>query len=200
MHLQLLKPGFMSAQLLSLAIILIVGLAVQKAHSKSKETEKLAAVDRVDVERYMGKWYEIATIPMWFQRKCASGTTANYTLNPDGTIEVINQCVTNKGKVIKAKGRAWSADKKTNAKLKVSFVPCGLKLFTGDYWIIDLDPDYQYAVVGHPSRNYGWILSRKPEMDPETLKAVAARLEAKGYDFKRFKMTNQNDYATNGAR
>ena len=155
---------------------------------------ELEVVDDVNLTRYLGLWYEIAHIPVWFQKGCASGATAEYSLLKDGVVNVVNRCCTEKSKVKEAKGRAWVVDKKNPAKLQVSFVSLlGLWLFKGDYWIIDLDPDYQYAVVGHPSRDIGWILSRTPTLSEKVLQGIAQRLTANGYDFSRFKMTNQTD-------
>jgi apolipoprotein D and lipocalin family protein len=155
---------------------------------------EVQVVSGVDLNRYLGRWYEIASIPTWFQEDCAGGTTAEYTLRDDGDIAVLNQCWTKDGTRKQARGRAWVVDEKTNAKLKVSFLPFGIKLFGGDYWIIDLDDDYEYAVVGHPNRKYGWILSRKPEMPEDVLKGVQKRLQDQGYDFSKFKMTDQKSY------
>ena len=153
----------------------------------------LRVVPSVDVARYLGTWYEIASIPVSFQAFCAGGTTATYTLLPDGKIEVLNQCYTAAGERKEAIGRAWVADKATGAKLKVSFVSfLGLWLFAADYWIIDLGTDYEYAVVGHPNRNYGWILSRTPTLPEEVLAGIKARLTAQGYDVARFRMTDQS--------
>jgi apolipoprotein D and lipocalin family protein len=154
-------------------------------------------VEDVDLSRYIGRWYEIALIPVWFQKECAGGTTAEYTLVKDGVVSVVNKCCTKDGKVKEAKGRAWVVDKKNPAKLKVSFFSLfGFWLFAGHYWIIDLDPEYQYAVIGHPSRELGWILSRTPKLPEGILKSIAERLETNGYDFLKFKMTNQTDFSS----
>jgi len=108
----------------------------------------------------------------------------------------VNRCCTKDGKVKDAKGRAWVVDTKTPAKLKVSFFSLfGFWLFAGHYWVIDLDSEYQYAVIGHPSRDLGWILSRTPKLPEEVLKSIAKRLEANGYNFSKFKMTNQTDFS-----
>ncbi len=163
--------------------------------------KELAVVDNVDLSRYLGRWYEIGLIPVWFQKGCAGGTTAEYSLFKEGVVNVVNRCCTEDGKVKEAKGRAWVVDKKHPAKLKVSFVSLlGWWLFKGDYWIIDLDPDYKYAVVGHPSRDLGWILSRTPTLPAEVLQGIAERLTANGYDFSRFKMTNQTESGCHSAR
>jgi len=119
----------------------------------------LEVVPHVELEKYLGKWYEIAHLPARFQEGC-SDTTATYTLSKDGSISVLNECVRN-GKVKRAKGRAKVVDKSSGAKLKVTF----FRPFYGDYWIIKLGDDYDYAVVGTPNRKYLWILSRTPQMD-----------------------------------
>ena len=168
---------------------------VESAESHAKLPEP-RVVENVDLSRYTGLWYEIALIPVWFQKDCAGGTTAEYTFVKDGVVSVVNRCCTKDGKVKEAKGRAWVVDKKTPAKLKVSFFSLfGFWLFAGHYWIIDLDPEYQYAVIGHPSRDLGWILSRTPKLPKGVLKSIADRLEANGYSFSKFKMTNQTNFS-----
>ncbi|HPM76493.1 MAG TPA: lipocalin family protein [bacterium] len=136
-------------------------------------------VKQVDLQRYLGVWYEIARYPNRFERDCVAATAA-YSLRDDGKIDVLNQCrrKTLDGKPKAAKGKAWIVDPVTNAKLKVSF----FWPFSGDYWIIDLDEEYRYAVVGHPERKYLWILSRTPQMDEETYANILERLRAQGYD------------------
>lgn len=181
-----------------LVILLVPGVLISYVGSAESNTElsEPRVVEDVDLSRYIGRWYEIALIPVWFQKNCAGGTTAEYTLLKDGKIGVVNRCCTKDGKVKEAKGRAWVVDKKTPAKLKVSFFSLfGFWLFAGHYWIIDLDPDYQYAVIGHPSRDLGWILSRTPKLSEEVLRGIVDRLEANGYSFSRFKMTNQTDFS-----
>jgi len=181
------------ASFAGLLVFALVGFAaVKKARADKSvgESAPLRVVDRVDLERYLGTWYSIASIPQVFDRNCASGTTATYSLRPDGDVEVYNACYRKDGSLDEARGRAWVVDKETNAKLKVSFLPRGLKLnrLAGDYWIIDLGENYEFAVVGHPRRTYGWILSRTPELSEETLAGIVQRMEAQGYDFKKFEM------------
>jgi len=145
----------------------------------AKDKPPLTVVDRVDLERYLGKWYEIASYPAWFQKGC-TGSTAEYSLLPDGKIQVVNRCRKNglDGPLKESKGKAEVADTATNAKLKVWF----FWPFKGNYWIIDLSPDYQWAVVGEPSRKYLWILSRTPTMDEAVYQEILGRLPQKGYD------------------
>jgi apolipoprotein D and lipocalin family protein len=148
----------------------------------------LQTVGSVDLERYLGRWYEIASYPAWFQKGCTA-TTADYSLREDGLIKVVNSCRKGSldGKLKQAKGRAKVVDQASNARLKVSF----FGPFWGDYWIIDLDPDYQWAVVGGPGRKYLWILSRTPQMDQTLYDKIVSRLPAKGYDPKRLNRTLQ---------
>lgn len=148
----------------------------------------LQTVDHVDLARYAGTWYEIASFPQSFQRNC-TGTTATYELRADGQVDVINRCRKRSldGRLAVAKGRARVVDPTTNAKLEVSF----FRPFWGDYWIIDLGPDYEYAVVGHPTREYLWILSREPSMSPELYDAIVERIADQGYDTDRLVRTLQ---------
>jgi len=146
-------------------------------------TQELQTVAHVDLQRYLGKWYDIAHYPQSFQKGC-SCTTAEYSRNDDGSILVINSCNKN-GKVKVSKGKAKVMDKKTNAKLSVTF----FWPFSGKYWIIDLASDYSYAVVGHPNRNYLWILSRTKQIDPQIYIDILARIKAKGYDLKKLEKT-----------
>lgn len=141
--------------------------------------EPLEVVSYVDLDRYAGTWYEIATIPQRFQRGCVA-VTAEYSLRPDGDIKVVNSCrrETLDGPVRRVRGKAWVVDKQSKAKLKVRF----FWPFSGDYWVIGLDPDYQWAVVGHPNRRYLWILSRAPHMDEGLYDELLGLAAAKGYD------------------
>ncbi len=162
--------------------------ALVLASSGVASARDLDTVDSVDLDRYLGTWYEIASYPAWFQKNCTS-VTAQYRLRDDGLISVINRCRkgTLDGKEKKAKGRAKVVDTQTNAKLKVSF----FGPFWGDYWIIDLDEDYQWVVVGEPKRKYLWILCRNPTMDQKLFDEIVARLPSSGYDAGRLQMTLQ---------
>jgi apolipoprotein D and lipocalin family protein len=139
----------------------------------------LLVVPEVDFDRYAGKWYEIARLPNRFQRKCLAGATATYTLRTDGKITVLNECPTADGRITKAKGTAKVASKQgPNSKLRVTF----FWPFSGDYWIIDLDPGYRWAAVGEPRRQYFWILARDPRMDDAVYHGTLERAKAQGYD------------------
>ena len=141
-----------------------------------KEYDTLEVVSHVDLEKYLGKWYEIAHLPFRFEEGC-SDITATYSLREDGGISVLNECKRN-GKVKRAKGKAKVVDKNTGAKLKVTF----FWPFYGDYWIINLGKDYDYAVVGTPNRKYLWILSRTPQMDDKLFSQLIELVKSKGFD------------------
>ena len=149
----------------------------------------LEVVPHVELEKYVGKWYEIAHLPARFQEGC-SETTATYTLSKNGNISVLNEC-RRKDKVTQAKGKAKIADKTTGAKLKVSF----FWPFYGDYWIIKLGNDYDYAVVGTPSRKYLWILSRTPQMDDKLFSELIEFAKSKDFDVASIIKTNQAKHA-----
>lgn len=147
----------------------------------------LATVAHVDVDRYGGRWYEIARYPAPFQRGCVN-VTADYALRDDGKVDVLNTCGAPDGSIRSTiRGVARVVDTETNAKLAVSFGG----LFEGAYWVIGLDDDYQWAVVGEPSRTFLWILSRTPEMDEGTLQMILATLPDLGYDPARLEYTSQ---------
>lgn len=138
----------------------------------------LKTVASVDLKRYGGIWYEIARYPNSFQKGCL-GSTASYTLRDDGEIDVVNRCRdAEDGRTRQVKGRAWVVDPATNARLKVSF----FWPFRGDYWIIDLGNEYEYAVVGTPNRKYLWILSRTPALDDSLYAAIMERVRRQGFD------------------
>ncbi len=140
-------------------------------------------VATVDLSRYAGEWHEIEAFPAFFQRGC-TGTRALYEPRADGSIRVLNSCERN-GRMASIEGTARPVPGSNNAKLKVRF----FWPLEGDYWILDLDRDYQWAAVGHPDRKYLWILARKPQLDPAILGPIRARLAAQGYDISRLRPT-----------
>jgi len=143
-------------------------------------------VPHVELEKYLGKWYEIAHLPARFQEGC-SDTTATYTLSKNGSISVLNECIRN-GKAKKAKGRAKVVDKSSGAKLKVTF----FRPFYGDYWIIKLGENYEYAVVGTPNLKYLWILSRTPQMDDSLYSSLMEFAKSKGFNVENLIRTSHN--------
>jgi len=143
-------------------------------------------VDSLDLNRYVGTWYEIARLPNRFQKACASDTTATYKLRPDGRIDVLNQCREADGRLRSARGVAKPAGpKEPNSKLRVSF----FWPFAGDYWVIGLDPDYRWAVVGGPDRKYLWVLSREPRMDAAEFEKIIELIRRQGYQTKDLLLT-----------
>ena len=169
----------------SIATGLLVWAAMGAAQA---ELAPLQTVASVDVPRYMGTWHEIAKYPNWFQKKCASSTQATYTLQANGQVQVLNRCKTDKGEWSEALGAARQIGSPTSPQLKVRFAPEWLSfipLVWGDYWIIDLDPDYQWVVVSEPQREYLWILSRTPQMPAATYQTLLAKLEKLGFNLKR---------------
>ena len=163
-------------------------LAACASTTKRLGLPELHAVPKVELNRYLGTWFEIASFPQSFQRGC-TGTTATYSLKTDGDIEVVNRCHKNSlsGPEDIATGRARVTDTATNAKLEVSF----FGPFWGAYWVIQLGENYEYAVVGHPSRDYLWVLSRTPTMDPLVYADIISKLEEARYPVERLVKTIQ---------
>ncbi len=144
----------------------------------------VTTVPSVDLTKYLGTWHEIASIPQSFQKQCIGNTRAEYAVAEDDLISVVNSCDTQSGERSIASGRAKVADSASNSKLKVTFVYfLGWQFrFGGDYWILALDENYSYAVVGSPDREYAWILSRTPMMSSSQLSEMNKILLAQGYD------------------
>jgi apolipoprotein D and lipocalin family protein len=167
------------------------------AGAQAGEPPPLASVAELDVARYMGRWYEIAKFPNRFQRKCVADTSADYKLLPDRRIRVSNRCRLGDGSIDEAVGIARPTGEQA-AQLKVRFAPAWLGFLPfvwGDYWVIDLDPDYQLAAVSEPKREYLWILSRTPRITPDAYAAMIRRLEAQGFDTGKLKMSLQTEAA-----
>lgn len=154
----------------------------------SSQELPLETVKNVDLKRYVGKWYEIASYPQRFQKGCTC-TTAEYTATNEGYIIVDNACNKDSvnGEKSGIKGKAFIVENSGNAKLEVQF----FWPIRGKYWIIDLDSNYTYAVVGHPNRDYLWILSRTPKMDESVYQGILERVKAKGFDLAKLQRTVQ---------
>jgi apolipoprotein D and lipocalin family protein len=149
---------------------------------------ELQTVPHVDVKKYAGKWYEIASFPQIFQKGCHC-TTAEYTMTDKGYLIVENRCNKDSinGKQSYIKGKAFVEENSDNAKLKVQF----FFPFRAKYWIIDLADDYSYAVVSHPNRKYLWILSRTPKMSDVVYQQILSWLKDKGFDLTKLQVTEQ---------
>jgi len=176
------------------ALIPILAMTGVLASAASSQT--LEVTPSVDLSRYAGKWYEIARLPNRFQNSCAGEVIADYSLLESNQLKVVNQCRQNNGQTTSAEGEARLAGKSgPNSKLKVRFAPVWLSwlpVVWGDYWIIDLAPDYSFSVVGTPDRKYLWILSRTPQMDDAIYQKIVKQTAAKGFDVSRLVRTRQS--------
>jgi apolipoprotein D and lipocalin family protein len=166
--------------LVLLAFVTILACAQRGAPPRTAE--------RVDVERYLGTWYEIASFPSWFQRDCVA-TQATYSKRDDGQLGVANACreKTLDGEWKRIEGVAWPVEPGDFTKLKVQF----FWPLSGDYWVLALDPEYRWALVGHPNRDYLWVLSRTRAIDERRYAEIVALAQAQGYDVTRLRRTLQ---------
>jgi apolipoprotein D and lipocalin family protein len=158
--------------------------------------QAVKTIASLDVPRYLGTWYEIARFPNWFQKKCVSNTKAVYTAKPDGNLRVLNSCKTASGETSEAEGLARQIGAKDSAKLEVRFAPewlSFLPLVWGDYWVIDLDSQYQVAAVSDPKREYLWVLSRTPQLDPKVYADLLQRLKQQQFDIQKLELTSQKN-------
>jgi apolipoprotein D and lipocalin family protein len=172
----------------SLAAAAALLLSTVFVHAREPE-----AVPSVDLERYVGTWYEQAHLPLFFQRNCVANTTAQYALREDGRIDVVNQCDDADGRRIEATAIARRVGDSTS-KLEVRFAPAFLSFLPmvwGDYWILDLDPDYRWAIVGSPDRKYLWFLTREQAFPGDRLDALVARAQDLGFDTSKLIRTVQ---------
>jgi apolipoprotein D and lipocalin family protein len=163
-------------------------IAISTMLSSTAMAQTLQTVPFVDLKKYAGMWYEIASIPQFFQKGC-NCTTAEYTLTDKDYVIVENRCNkdSSNGKQTYIKGKAFVVENSGNAKLQVQF----FWSFKGKYWIIDLADDYSYAVVGHPNRKYLWILTRTSSMNDAIYQQIIARVKQKGFDPSKIKRTKQ---------
>ena len=168
---------------------LILVILAFMAVTEGCATREMTVVSTVNLDRYKGTWYEIARLPNSFEKGLIC-TTANYTLRKDGKITVINRGRKNGGNAVEksSKGVAWIPDQSSPSKLKVSF----FWPFSGKYWIIGLDKDYQYALIGEPSRKYLWILARQKTLDEEIYKYLLDTAIKQGYDVSQIIKVDQN--------
>jgi len=183
-----LRPAFGMA--LTLALLAPLAAPAQTATTPPL----LQTIERLDVGRYMGTWYEIAKYPNRFQARCASDTQAQYRQREDGQLDVINRCRQAHGEWMEAVGRARQDGPAGSPKLEVRFAPAWLSwlpMVWGNYWVIDLDPAYQLVAVSEPSREYLWVLSRTPTVDAATYQALLGRLQAQGFDLSKLEKTAQ---------
>ncbi len=179
--------------------LVLLGITLAFLHIQVQAQTSDAPVKTIaslDVPRYLGTWYEIAKFPNWFQRKCASNTKAVYSIKPDGNLRVLNSCKQADGEVSEAEGAARQIGAKDSPKLEVRFAPAWLSFLPmvwGNYWVIDLDSQYQLAAVSDPRREYLWILSRTPQLDPKAYEELLGRLQAQQFDVRKLEITLQNN-------
>lgn len=158
------------------------------------QTEPLQAVEKIELNKYLGTWHEVARKPLYFQRKCDSNVTANYSLNKNGNIKVDNSCYTKDGKFKQTIGEAFVQNAPSNSKLKVSFLPKiirWLPVGRGDYWVLKIDENYETVLVGEPDKKYMWILSRSQQPQPEVVQEYLNYAESIGYDLSDVIKTKQ---------
>jgi len=172
------------------ALALVLAATVQTAVAQTQTPVR--TVPFVDLDRYAGGWFEIARFPNRFQYECVGDVRATYARRPDGRIDVVNRCRTAGGET-EARGVARIVDEQAFARLKVRFAPAWLSFLPvwGDYWIIGLAPDYSWAVVGNPGRDYLWILARTPQLDEQSTAAATAAARNNGFDVTRLVPTLQ---------
>lgn len=172
-------------------LLLVLMLLGWQAVSPVRAAEvALQTVPRVDLSRYAGTWHEVARMPNRFQDQCVGDVTATYRLRTDGMIDVLNRCRLEDGSYDEAVGLARVVDPDSKAKLEVSFFSLfGWRPFWGDYWIIELDPEYRYAVVAEPGGRYAWVLARQAALDefsrPQMRQRLRELLRRVGYDPER---------------
>jgi apolipoprotein D and lipocalin family protein len=170
-------------------LILLFAIVLFAACSTAPQAP-LPTVASVDLNRYLGNWYEVHMIPNRFQKMCASDTQANYALQDTWTgdgIKVTNRCRKTDGSVEAVVGVAKVVADSNNAKLKVSF----FRPFYGNYWVLALGDGYDWVLVGEPGREFGWVLSRKPTIDDASLNAALSKAEQLGYTRSQFIKTAQ---------
>jgi len=165
-------------------------LAIETSIAKAAPacvSRPLTSVRWLDLQRYMGKWYELARYPNWFQHDCRSDVIAEYYQTGDDVIQMVLSWRAMGGQMRTVKGTARVIDPVTCARLKLNL----FKPYSGKYWVIDLGPDYEYAVVGEPERHYLWVLARQPELDARTYQAIMENIRAAGYEPANLKATPQ---------
>ena len=168
-------------------LIVSATLIVTASHTvaTSQPNGGLRVVPAIDYQRYAGTWYEVARLPNRFQAMCAGDVTATYTVRPDGRIDVTNRCRESNGEIREATGVARRVEGQPPSILQVRFAPAFLRFLPmvwGDYQIIDLAEDYEYAVVGAPSREYLWILARRPDIDPDLYRRLSESARDQDFD------------------
>ena len=188
MKLTLIKTAYVLSLVLSC-------ISISPSYAQmAEQAEPVKTIATLDVPRYMGTWYEIAKFPNWFQKKCVANTKAIYTPKDGAGIQVLNSCKTAGGEISQAEGLARQIGSIDSPKLEVRFAPAWLGFLPfvwGDYWVIDIDPQYQVAAVSDPKREYLWVLSRNPQLDKKVYQELLQRLEKQHFDIRKLEITPQ---------
>lgn len=184
-----LRHGVLRLAALWLAALVLAGLVIRPAHAQADAASgPLQTVPSVDWVRYMGTWHEVAKYPNWFQRQCVADTSATYSLQPDGTVQVRNRCRRADGRMDEALGVARRVGGDTSPRAQVRFAPdwlAWLPVVWGSYWVVALEADYQWVVVSEPGREYLWVLARTPTLAPAVMAQVESVLRQNGFDLAR---------------
>jgi len=189
-----MKINILAAMLCLTALSALANSGAEVNESPISSNE-LGTIPALNVARYMGTWYEIARYPNWFQKKCTGGAKADYSLMSDGRVKVVNRCRVAGGDLSEAIGVARQVGTSTSPKLEVRFAPAWLSFLPfvwGNYWVIELDDNYQLVAVSEPKREYLWILSRTPKVDPVSYDALLSKLQRKAFDLHKLEFTQQD--------
>ena len=184
----------LSSTLIGLYLVL-AGLPAYSQSGSQASDLPVRTIASLDVPKYLGTWYEIAKFPNWFQKKCVGNTKAVYSMRADSNLKVLNSCKNADGVVSEAEGTARQIGAQDSPKLEVRFAPAWLSFLPmvwGDYWVIDLDPQYQVAAVSDPKREYLWVLSRTPQLDKKVYEDLLQRLQAQQFDVRKLEITPQS--------
>jgi apolipoprotein D and lipocalin family protein len=176
------------------ALLALSSLQASAQTTVATELPPVQTIAELDVPRYMGTWHEIAKFPNRFQAKCTANTRARYLAQTDGTVQVLNSCTTADGSTIDALGLAKQIGSATSPQLQVRFAPAWLgwlPMVWGDYWVIDLDTNYQLAAVSDAKREYLWVLSRTPQVNAKAYEALLERLKAQHFEVQKLQPTPQ---------
>ncbi|WP_320109287.1 lipocalin family protein [Acinetobacter piscicola] len=168
-----------------LQCILLASVAMSS--SLYAQDRSLPTVPRVELDKYLGLWYEIARKPLFYQKDCHKNVTARYTINEYGNVEVDNRCLNREGNELRSLGEGFVSNAPYNSKIKVSFLPETIRWMPfgrGDYWILKIDPQYQMALVGEPKRKYLWVLSRTPHPDEQKVTEYLRYAQTLGFSIK----------------